>query len=95
LSSFGRGLEDRPRWLVLNKTDLMSAEDVDEFSENLKKKLKTDLPVFHISAATGAGCDALAQAIFQWIEKQGVDEKRQENLLENSPEDCQEDYINE
>jgi GTPase len=95
LSSFGRGLEDRPRWLVLNKTDLMSAEDVDEFSENLKKKLKTELPVFHISAATGAGCDSLAQAIYQWIEKQGVDEKRQENLLENSPEDCQEDYINE
>ncbi len=99
IASFGRGLEDRPRWLVLNKTDLMSAEDVDKFSDNLMKKLATEMPVFRISAVTGSGCDALAQAIYQWIEKQGLEEKQLEKLEEDSEkedrEEEQEDFIDE
>ncbi|MFB3101274.1 MAG: GTPase Obg, partial [Gammaproteobacteria bacterium] len=82
LSSFGRGLEDRPRWLVLNKTDLMSTEDVDKFSNSLMKKLVTELPVYRISAVTGAGCDALAQAIYLWVEK-----KRQEKDIQEDAND--------
>jgi len=82
LSSFGRGLEDRPRWLVLNKTDLMSTEDVDKFSNSLMKKLATELPVYRISAVTGAGCDALAQAIYLWVEK-----KRQEKDIQEDAND--------
>jgi len=91
LSLFGRGLEDRPRWLVLNKTDLMTAEDVVEFNNSLKKKLVTELPVFPISAATGAGCEALVQAIYLWIEEKRVEEKHQEKIQDNS----QEDFIDE
>ena len=90
LSSFGRGLDDRPRWLVLNKIDLMPAEAVVEFSDSLKKKLATELPVFSISAATGAGCEALAQAIYLWIE-----EKSQENTEEKIQEAEQEGFIDE
>ncbi len=98
LSSFGRGLEDRPRWLVLNKTDLMPAEAVVEFSNSLKKKLATELPVFPISAATGAGCEALAQAIYLWIEEKSqekTEEKIQENSDEEDHEENQEDFIDE
>jgi len=98
LSSFGRGLEDRPRWLVLNKTDLMPAEAVVEFSNSLKKKLATELPVFPISAATGSGCEALAQAIYLWIEEKSqekTEEKIQENSDENSQEEDQENFIDE
>ena len=82
IASFGRGLEDRPRWLVLNKTDLMSTEDVDKFSNSLMKKLATELPVYRISAVTGAGCDALAQAIYLWVEK-----KRQEKDIQEDAND--------
>jgi len=73
LGSFGRGLEDRPRWIALNKIDLMPREEVKTFSDKLKEKLAADLPVFSISAVTGSGCDALAQAMYLWIE-----DKRQE-----------------
>ena len=86
LSSFGNGLEDRPRWIVLNKTDLMADEDVKEFSGRLKKKLATDVPMFPISAVTGAGCDALVQAIYLWVEKEQLinsQENTQENTQEN------------
>ncbi len=82
LSSFGNGLEDRPRWIVLNKTDLMADEDVKEFSGGLKKKLATDMPMFPISAVTGAGCEALAQAIYLWVEKEQLINS-QENSQEN------------
>ncbi len=91
IAAFGRGMGDRPRWLVLNKIDLMSAEDVDEFSESLIKKLATEMPVFRISATTGSGCNDLAQAIYQWIEERGTEEKRQEKLLKDSQENQQED----
>lgn len=82
LSSFGNGLENRPRWIVLNKTDLMSDEDVEKFSGRLKKKLVTDMPMFPISAVTGAGCDKLVQAIYLWVEKVQL-LNSQENSREN------------
>lgn len=86
LSQFGRGLESRPRWIVLNKTDLMAAEDIDKFSVELKQKLATDMPVFPISAVTGAGCEELAQVIYLWIEK---------NQRLNSEADPRENIIHE
>jgi GTP-binding protein len=94
LASFGRGLEDRSRWLVLNKTDLMSAEDVENFSDSLMKKLATDMRTYRISAATGAGCEALAQAIYLWIEEKSQ-EKVQENSQKEDQKEDQEDLIDE
>ena len=82
LHAFGRGLEDRPRWIVLNKTDLVTAKEADEFSSELRKQLEIDRPVYLISAVTGAGCKELAQAIFQWVE-----ENKQGGFQENSWED--------
>lgn len=70
LLAFSGGLEDRPRWLILNKTDLISVEEVNTFSNSLMKKLSTKMPVFKISAATGTACDDLVQAVYLWIEKQ-------------------------
>ncbi len=87
LGSFGRGLENRPRWIVLNKIDLMPREEAEAFSDKLKKKLETNMPVFSISAATGSGCDALVQAIYQWIEKQEIEEKRQEKDIQEDVND--------
>ena len=87
LGTFGRGLENRPRWMVLNKIDLMPREEAEAFSDKLKKKLETNMPVFSISAATGSGCDALAQAIYRWIEEQGIAEKRQEKEIQEDTND--------
>ena len=68
----------------------MPADAVVEFSDRLKKKLATEMPVFSISAATGAGCEALAQAIYLWIE-----EKSQNKTEEKIQEAEQEDLIDE
>lgn len=68
LRRFGHGLEDRPRWIVLNKIDLLPTDEVDQFCNELKEKLASETSVFPISAATGMGCEALAQSIYLWIE---------------------------
>jgi hypothetical protein len=73
----------------------MSAEDVDEFSDSLMKKLATEMRTYRISAATGSGCDVLAQAIYQWIEKQGIEERQVDKVQENSQKEDQEDLIDE
>ncbi len=91
LNSFGGGLENRPQWIVLNKTDLMAAEVAQKFSTELKKKLATDVPVFPVSAITRTGCSELAREIYQWVEKKqrlnsrgNTDKNSAEKLQDNS-----------
>lgn len=96
LSLFGHGLEDRPRWIVLNKTDLMTAEVVKEFSTELKKKLATDMPMFPISAVARAGCSELAQEIYRWVEKKqqlNTQENGDKNSEENPQDNSRETYV--
>jgi len=68
LEKFSAELAAKPRWLVINKIDLLSGDDQRVASEMLLDELQWDGPVFDVSAATGAGTDALAQAIMQKLE---------------------------
>ncbi len=67
LEKFSPELAAKPRWLVLNKVDLLSQEDLVTVRERLLKELAWEAPHFEISAATGAGCEALAQAVMRAI----------------------------
>jgi len=68
LVNFSEELAEKPRWLVMNKIDLLSEEDLVVAREMLLEELGWTGPVFEVSAATGAGTDALAQAIMQQLE---------------------------
>jgi len=68
LGNFSEDLADKPRWLVINKIDLLSSEDLAVAREALLKKLDWNGPVFEVSAATGAGTEALAQAVMRELE---------------------------
>jgi GTP-binding protein len=70
LHSFSRELAEKPRWLVINKTDLLASDELARRREQLLAKLDWQNPVFEISAATGAGTERLAQLIMQELEKQ-------------------------
>lgn len=59
LSAYGRGLEERPLLVALNKIDLPEARDR---LEDLAKRVGA--PAFAISAATGEGVPALIDGIF-------------------------------
>ena len=69
LGKFSDDLATKPRWLVINKIDLMSGEQVATAKERLLGELDWNGPVFDVSAATGEGTEALGQAVMQFLEK--------------------------
>ena len=68
LGKFSADLEQKPRWLVINKIDLLSADDLAVASGMLVEELGWSGPVFQVSAETGAGTEALGQAIVRELE---------------------------
>jgi tRNA U34 5-carboxymethylaminomethyl modifying GTPase MnmE/TrmE len=57
----------RPRWVVLTKTDLVGTDDLRRSIAAVRAAFE-DRPVYAISAVSGAGVDALLQALMQHIE---------------------------
>lgn len=74
LVNFSEELAAKPRWLVINKIDLLSDEDLAVAREMLLDELAWVGPVFEVSAATGAGTEALGQAVMQELELIGQEE---------------------
>jgi GTP-binding protein len=70
LKQFDEALLDRPRWLVLNKTDLLPDDELEELRQEMVEALDWQGELFMISAATGQGCPELVQAIMQWLLRQ-------------------------
>ncbi|MCG8317622.1 MAG: Obg family GTPase CgtA [Pseudomonadales bacterium] len=69
LQLFSPALAARERWLVLNKLDMLTAEDGEARCKEIIEQLAWDGPVFQISAATGAGTESLVQAVMNHIEE--------------------------
>ena len=59
----------KPRWLVLNKLDLVAEEERDAVCEAIVAGLEWDGPVYRVSALGGEGTEALCRDIMQWLEK--------------------------
>ena len=69
LAKFSEDLATKPRWLLINKVDLMTGEQLAAARERLLGELDWDGPVFEVSAVTGKGTEALGQAVVQFLEK--------------------------
>ncbi len=63
LEAYSPALAARPRWLVLNKMDLLDAEARDALAARLSDALDLDHVPFFISAATGDGTRPLVEAV--------------------------------
>ncbi len=68
LLRFSEDVSEKPRWLVLNKTDLLTKEDMAGVHEDLVDQLSWDGPVFETSAVSGECTEELAQAIMRELE---------------------------
>ncbi len=73
LEAYGAGLEDKPRLIVLNKIDLADPELVEAFAGELRAAGADK--VFAISGATGAGMDALLDAVISYLPAATVTER--------------------
>jgi len=67
LKKFDQNLYEKPRWLVLNKLDMVPADERESRVKDIVKRLKYKGPVFEISALTREGCELLVQKIYQHI----------------------------
>lgn len=75
LSKYDPDLYQKPRWLVLNKTDMLAADSRENECTDFIKKLGWKGPHFIISALTGEGCKALTYAIMRHLEQVAEDLK--------------------
>ena len=69
LANYSEELANKPRWLVINKIDLLADDDQAAARVALLEKLQWQGPVFEVSAATGAGTEELGHAIMQELER--------------------------
>ncbi|MDP4621897.1 MAG: GTPase ObgE [Hydrogenophaga sp.] len=67
LKKFDPALYDKPRWLVLNKLDMVSADEREALVKDTVKRLRYKGPVFEISALTREGCERLVQTVYQHL----------------------------
>ena len=70
LEKYDPELARKPRWLVLNKLDLIPESERAEKVRDLVSRLQWDGPVFEISAYTKTGCHELMEAIYRHFEQQ-------------------------
>jgi len=68
LGKFSEDLLAKPRWLVLNKSDLLPEEEARAKAVAIAKALKYRGPAFLISGATHAGTAELCEAVMRFIE---------------------------
>jgi len=69
LKTFDKNLAKKPRWLVINKRDLLPDEEAEALAADIARRLRYRGPRFLISAATGRGTRELAEALMQFLEQ--------------------------
>ncbi|MEQ1602395.1 MAG: GTPase ObgE [Methylophilaceae bacterium] len=78
LKKYDEALYDKPRWLVLNKIDMLT--DTQERVDQFVKDFGWDGRVFAISAISGIGCKELTYAIMDHLDVVKAEEDRQEAI---------------
>ncbi|MDA5565226.1 Obg family GTPase CgtA [Cobetia sp. MMG027] len=70
LKNFSSALTELPRWLVINKIDLLAEEDREAMVKDLVERLGWEGELFVVSAASGIGTQELVQAAHRWLGEQ-------------------------
>jgi GTP-binding protein len=75
LKKFDPKLAAKPRWLVLNKRDLMLDEEAEVAARSIVRRLRFRGPHFLVSGATGRGTQELSAAVMNFLEERSRDER--------------------
>jgi GTP-binding protein len=70
LKKYDPALYAKPRWLVLNKLDMVPADERAARVKDFVKRFKYKGPVFEISALNREGCEGLVRAVFDHLQAQ-------------------------
>ena len=80
LEEFSPTLATRERWLVLNKRDLVDAEQAQQIKQNVVDALNWQGPVFVVSALTKSGSQELCEQLLEYLENVWQREKEDPEL---------------
>ena len=75
LKKYDKALHAKPRWLVLNKLDMVDNDERAARVKDFVKRMRFKGPVFEISALTHEGCDALVKTVYQHVKAQQLAEQ--------------------
>lgn len=67
LGKYDPALLDKPRWLVLNKLDMVPTDERVARVKAFVRRLRWKGPVFGISALTREGCEPLVRAVYEHV----------------------------
>jgi GTP-binding protein len=67
LKKYDQELYDKPRWLVLNKLDMVPSEERAARVKDFIKRMRWKGRVFEISALTREGCEQLIRAVYEHV----------------------------
>ena len=74
LKLYDAKLAKKPRWIVLNKSDLLSSEQQEAVAEAVKKSLRSKAPIYVVSGVSRVGCEDLMRDVQQWLDAQRIAE---------------------
>ncbi len=83
LAKYDDELAKKPRWIVLNKIDLVAEEEREAMIERFREELSQGNPVFAMSAATREGTEALVKAIAEALDTARREQIRKEETQED------------
>jgi GTP-binding protein len=86
LKKYDETLYDKPRWLVLNKLDVIPEDEREKRVKDFKKRFGWKGPVFTISALTREGCQDLVMEIYNHIASVREKESRQQDTTHMADE---------
>ena len=69
LKKYDPKLHAKPRWLVLNKLDMVPAEEREQRVKDFVRRFRWKGPVFEISALTHEGLPLLVKSVYQHVAK--------------------------
>ncbi|MGE5526687.1 MAG: Obg family GTPase CgtA [Rhodospirillaceae bacterium] len=78
LKKYDETLYRKPRWLVLNKVDLLPEEQRAVLVQKFLRKLGWKRKTFVISALTGEGCKELVYAVMEHLEQRRDEQEKSE-----------------
>ena len=77
--SYDESLFDKPRWLVLNKLDMVQEDERAVRVKDFIKRFGWKGPVFQISGLTREGCEDLVNAVYEYLVSQRQLEQREQS----------------
>jgi GTP-binding protein len=69
LKKYDPALHAKPRWLVLNKLDMVPVDEREKRVADLVRRLRWKGPVFAVSALTREGCEALMRSAYEHVHR--------------------------